>query len=206
MIAHLEGRLRERTPTRVVIDVGGVGYEALIPLSTFTRLPDEGKTVALRIHTHVREDAILLFGFATEIERAAFELLLHASRVGPKLAQTVLSGLDAEALVRAVQHGDVATLKSVPGIGAKMAERIIVELRDRAAEIPGRSEAPGGAPAAAAEAEGGATRTALVSALLNLQVPRARAERVAEQVLEAEGAAEAAIEELVRAALRRLAR
>ena len=101
MIARLEGRLLERTPTRVVIDVGGVGYEALIPLSTFSRLPDEGKTVALRIHTHVREDALLLFGFATELERAAFGLLLHAGRVGPKLAQAILSGLDAATLVRA---------------------------------------------------------------------------------------------------------
>jgi Holliday junction DNA helicase RuvA len=202
MIAWLEGRLREKGPTRVVIDVSGVGYEALIPLSTFTRLPDEGKTVALRIHTHVREDAILLFGFATEIERAAFDLLLHASRVGPKLAQTVLSGLDAEALVRAVQRGDVATLKSVPGIGAKMAERIVVELRDRAAELG--APAPG-ASAAATDA-GDERRAALVSALVNLQVPRARAEAVADRVLEEADGAEAPIEEQVRAALRRLAR
>lgn len=202
MIAWLEGRLRERTPTRVVVDVGGVGYEALIPLSTFARLPDEGKTVGLRIHTHVREDAIQLFGFATEIERAAFELLLHASRVGPRLAQTVLSGLDAAVLVQAIQSGDVPTLKSVPGVGAKMAERIVVELRDRAAEL-GHPATAGAAPAAPAE-EG--TRAALVSALVNLQVPRARAERVADEILEGEPGAEAPIEEQVRAALRRLAR
>jgi Holliday junction DNA helicase RuvA len=135
VIARLAGVLLERSPTRVVIDVGGVGYEALIPLSTFARLPDEGKTVALRIHTHVREDALQLFGFATELERAAFVLLLHASRVGPKLAQTVLSGIEASALVRAIERGDVATLRSVPGVGAKLAERIIVELRDRVAEL-----------------------------------------------------------------------
>lgn len=206
MIAWLEGRLREKAPTRVVLDVGGVGYEALIPLTTFTRLPDEGKTVALRIHTHVREDAIVLFGFATETERAAFELLLHASRVGPKLAQTVLSGLDAEALVRAVQRGDVATLKSVPGIGAKMAERIVVELRDRATGLLEAGPAEAGAAPGAAAAGGDADRAALVSALVNLQVPRARAERVADEVLGADGAAEASIEEQVRAALRRLAR
>lgn len=206
MIAWLEGRLREKAPTRVVVDVGGVGYEALIPLTTFTRLPDEGKTVALRIHTHVREDAIVLFGFATEIERAAFELLLHASRVGPKLAQTVLSGLDAEALVRAVQRGDVATLKSVPGIGAKMAERIVVELRDRAAGLAEAGASPDGPGARAPGGEADADRAALVSALVNLQVPRARAERVADEVLAAEGGTEASIEERVRAALRRLAR
>ena len=94
-----------------MIDVGGVGYEALIPLSTFSRLPDEGKTVALRIHTHVREDALQLFGFATELERAAFGLLLHASRVGPKLAQTILSGIEAAVLVRASSR-DVTTLRS----------------------------------------------------------------------------------------------
>lgn len=205
MIAWLEGRLREKAPTRCVVDTGGVGYEALIPLSTFTRLPDEGKTVALRIHTHVREDALVLFGFATELERAAFELLLHASRVGPRLAQTVLSGLEAEALVRALQQGDLATLKSVPGIGAKMAERIVVELRERAAQLAvGPASAPDdqGAP----EAGSDAGRGSLVSALLNLQVPRSRAERVADEVLDTEGGRESSIEEQVRAALRRLAR
>ena len=204
MIARLEGVLIERTPTRVVIDVAGVGYEALIPLSTFSRLPDEGKTVALRIHTHVREDTLQLFGFATELERAAFALLLHASRVGPRLAQTILSGIDAEALVRAIQRSDLVTLRSVPGVGAKLAERIAVELRDRVAELVelgAELEArppppPGGS---------GPLRSELVSALVNLQTPRPKAERVAEEVV-AERGAEAPIEELVRAALQRLAR
>ena len=195
----------ERTPTRVVIDVGGVGYEALIPLSTFSRLPDEGKTVALRIHTHVREDALQLFGFATELERAAFGLLLHASRVGPKLAQTILSGIDAAALVRAIQRGDVATLRSVPGVGAKLAERIVVELRDRVARAGGPRRASRARGAAPAQREDGARRGELVSALVNLQTPRPKAERVAEEVV-AERGAEAPIEELVRAALQRLAR
>jgi len=204
VIARLEGRLLERTPTRVVIDVGGVGYEALIPLSTFTRLPDEGKTVALRIHTHVREDALLLFGFATELERAAFGLLLHASRVGPKLAQTILSGIDAAALVRAIQRGDVAALRRAPGVGAKLAERIVVELRDRVGElVEAGSEAE--APAAPARSEDDARRSELISALVNLQTPRPKAERVAEDVMGEQGA-ETPIEELVRAALQRLAR
>jgi Holliday junction DNA helicase RuvA len=205
VIARLEGLLIERTPTRVVIDVGGVGYEALIPLSTFSRLPDEGKTVALRIHTHVREDALLLFGFATELERAAFGLLLHASRVGPKLAQAILSGIDAGTLVRAIQRGDVATLRSAPGVGTKLAERIVVELRDRVAELvetEADAEAP---PAPATRGADDARRGELVSALVNLQTPRPKAERVAEDVVGERGA-EAPIEELVRAALQRLAR
>lgn len=204
MIARLEGRLLERTPTRVVIDVGGVGYEALIPLSTFGRLPDEGKTVALRIHTHVREDALQLFGFATELERAAFGLLLHASRVGPKLAQTILSGIDASVLVRAIERGDVTTLRSVPGVGAKLAERIVVELRDRVAELVEFEREPAAAAAPGRRAEDG-RRSELVSALVNLQTPRPKAERVAEEVVRGCGA-EAPIEELVRAALQRLAR
>ena len=204
MIARLEGILIERTPTRVVIDVGGVGYEALIPLSTFGRLPDEGKTVALRIHTHVREDALLLFGFATALERAAFALLLHASRVGPKLAQTILSGIDADVLVRAIERGDVNTLRSVPGVGAKLAERIIVELRDRVAELVEIEREPS-ARARPAPARDEGRRGELISALVNLQTPRPKAERVAEEVVVEHGA-EAPIEELVRAALQRLAR
>jgi holliday junction DNA helicase RuvA len=204
VIARLEGRLLERTPTRVVIDIGGVGYEASIPLSTFAKLPDEGKTVALRIHTHVREDALQLFGFATELERAAFDLLLHASRVGPKLAQTILSGIDAAVLVRAIERGDVATLRSVPGVGAKLAERIILELRDRVGELVDVDGSPGG-PAAAPGGGDDAQRGELVSALVNLQTPRPRAERVAEEILSGRDA-DTPIEELVRAALQRLAR
>jgi Holliday junction DNA helicase RuvA len=204
VIARLEGLLIERTPTRVVIDVGGVGYEALIPLSTFGRLPDEGKTVALRIYTHVREDALLLFGFATALERAAFALLLHASRVGPKLAQTILSGIDADVLVRAIERGDVDTLRSVPGVGVKLAERIIVELRDRVAELVEVEREPSARTRPSPPRDEG-RRGELISALVNLQTPRPKAERVAEEVVVEHGV-EAPIEELVRAALQRLAR
>jgi len=204
VIARLEGVLIERTPTRVVIDVGGVGYEALIPLSTFSRLPDEGKTVALRIYTHVREDALLLFGFATALERAAFALLLHASRVGPKLAQTILSGIDADVLVRALERGDVDTLRSVPGVGAKLAERMIVELRDRVAELVEIEREPAAHTRPSPPPDEG-RRSELISALVNLQTPRPKAERVAAEVVVERGA-DAPIEELVRAALQRLAR
>ena len=202
MIARIEGVLLEKTPTRVVIDAGGVGYELLVPLSTFSALPDEGKTVALCVHTHVREDAFLLYGFATVREKAVFQLLLHASRVGPKLAQTILSGIDAGELVAAIRGGQVVVLRSAPGVGAKMAERIVVELRDRAAELEVEI-AP--SERLAREAPSEDARHQLVSALVNLQTPKAKAERVADEVVGAEGA-EAPIEELVRAALRRLAR
>lgn len=204
MIARLEGRLLEKTPTRVLVDVSGVGYAAEIPLSTFERLPEEGKTVALRVHTHVREDALQLFGFASEAERSVFELLLHASRVGPRLAQTILSGIEAASLVHAIRGGDVAALKAVPGVGAKTAERIVVELRDRAAALDAPPAAEGAPPPAPAPAEP-ETQREVVSALQNLQIARARAERVAGEVVEALGA-ETPLEALVREALRRLAR
>ena len=204
MIARLEGDLLEKAPTRVLLGVGGVGYEALIPLSTFTRLPDEGKTVALRIHTHVREDALQLYGFFTREEHAAFELLLHASRIGPKLAQTILSGIEAGALVAAIRDGDAASLRAVPGVGAKTADRIIVELRDRAEDLAraGAREPSGRATPPSAESE---TRRELISALQNLQIAKPKAERVSADVIETLGES-APIADLIRAALRRLAK
>ena len=206
MIARLEGVLLEKAPTRVLLGVNGVGYEALIPLSTFTRLPDEGKTVALRIHTHVREDAFQLYGFFTQSERAVFEMLLHASRIGPKLAQTILSGIEAGALVAAIRDGDAAALRAVPGIGAKTAERIVVELRDRAEDLAGASpDFRLGAGLRSQSPAHSETRHQLLSALLNLQIPKAKAERVSVDVIEELGGA-TAIENLVRAALRRLAK
>ncbi len=202
MIARLEGVLLERAPTRVVIDVRGVGYEVLVPLSTFAALPDEGKTVALHVHTHAREGALQLFGFATAVERTAFELLLRASRVGPKLAQTVLSGIDPEGLLRAIRAGDGAPLRAVPGVGAKMADRILVELRDRADELELALRASGrGAPTAAAAAP--EAREQALSALTNLGYPKQQAERALEG---ADVAEDADVEHWVRAALKRLAR
>ena len=186
----------------LVVDVGGVGYEAQIPLSTFTRLPDTGKTVALRIYTHLRENALQLYGFATDRERAVFEVLLHASRVGPKLAQTILSGIEADALVAAIREGDVAALRAAPGVGAKTAERIVVELRDRVQESFGPAD-PSRAKGAAGATDG--ARAQLLSALVNLQVPRGQAEKLVEEIVADHGEA-APIEELVRAALPRLSR
>jgi Holliday junction DNA helicase RuvA len=201
VIARLEGRLLERTPTRVVIDVHGVGYEVFVPLSTFAVLPDEGKTLALRIHTHAREGALQLYGFASAAEQAAFELLLRASRVGPKLAQTVLSGIGPADLLRAIRDRDGAPLRAVSGVGPKMADRIVVELRDRAEELA--------LALAAAPARGGpgplGPREESLSALQNLGYARSEVERVLAEV-QVELGADAGVELYVRSALRRLAR
>lgn len=199
MIGRLEGTLLEKTPSRVVLDVGGVGYEASISLSTFTRLPEPGKRVVLRIHTHLRDTALQLYGFAHEREREVFELLIGVSRVGPKLAQTLLSGLEAEQVVAAIRGEDVAALRAVSGVGARTAERIVVELRDRMPpfDVPGAGEGAGAGDAGA--------RSQLLSALVNLQVPKAQAERIVDAVV-ADLGEDATIEALVRAALPRLSR
>jgi Holliday junction DNA helicase RuvA len=196
MIAYLEGVLREKQPTRAVIDVHGVGYEVLIPLSTFAELPDEGKTVALRIHTHVREDALQLYGFRSARERLVFELLLRTSGVGPRIAMAILSGLDPDELLAALEAGDVARLRRVPGVGQKTAERIVVDLRDRAGELlalEASRRAP--RPADARLDEGR-------SALENLGYGRAEAERAVEAAAREIGK-DAPLEQLLRAALRR---
>ena len=127
MIAFLRGRILEKEPNRVLVDVNGVGYEVLVPLSTFYDIGDEGADVALRIHTHVREDALQLFGFLTQLERQMFERLIAVSGIGPKLAIAVLSGLETRELVAAVQRADVARLTTIPGVGKKTAERIVLE-------------------------------------------------------------------------------
>lgn len=202
MIAHLEGLLREKSPTRAVVMVGGVGYEVNVSLTTFGALPDAGKPVSLRIHTHVREDAIQLFGFHTDLERLLFEQLIRTSGVGPKLAQSVLSGMPPQDLVTALAREDLAALRAIPGIGTKTAQRLLVDLRDRVAEL------------AAALGTGAGSSTAVtpdafeevVSALANLGTPRVRAERVAREVAEEPGAADLPIEDWIRAALRRLSR
>ena len=205
MIARLEGVLREQSPTRVIVDVGGVGYAVQIPLSTFSELPDEGKQVALHVHTHASEGAIQLFGFATRAELVAFELLLRASRVGPRLAQTILSGITPEALLDAIRGGKIASLRAVPGIGSKLAERILLELRDRIEELTlavEGSAAPGEGRRSAGDS---GARDQTLSALINLGYPRAQAERVVEEAVSEAGDA-VTLESLVRTSLKRLAR
>ena len=205
MIAHLEGMLREKAPTRAVVDVGGVGYEVLVSLSTFAALPDEGKLVSLRIHTHVRDDAIQLFGFHTDLERALFEQLIRTSGVGPKLAQAVLSGMAPRDLVAALSREDLAALVAIPGVGAKTAQRILFDLRDRVAGLlAAHDRVP--EPAARKGVRGEDRLEAITSTLVNLGTPRSRAERVAREALDAPEAEGAPLEAIVRAALRKLAR
>jgi Holliday junction DNA helicase RuvA len=180
MIARLEGVLIELSPTTIVVDVRGVGYAVHVPLSTFAALPDVGKTVALHIHTHAHDGAIQLFGFATPSERVAFDLLLKANRVGPRLAQAILSGISPADLLAAVRRGDVALLRSAPGVGAKMAERILVELRDRTGELSAAVAAGGESPETAgvtAPTLEVSLRDQTLSALVNLGYPRSQAER-----------------------------
>jgi Holliday junction DNA helicase RuvA len=203
MIARLEGVLIEQEPTRIVLDVGGVGYAVHVPLSTFTELPDLGASVALQIHTHSHEGAIQLFGFHSGAERVAFELLLRANRVGPKLAQTILSGISPAELLEAIRTSNVGALRAVPGIGTKMAERILLELRDRAdalAAATGQRAERRPEPSAEDSA-----REQTLSALLNLGYPRTEAERVLADAAE-EAGSDATLEVLVRASLKRLLR
>lgn len=206
MIAWLEGVLREKAPGRVVVDVRGVGYELRISLPTFAQLPDVGKTISLYVKTVAREDALILFGFATSEERDAFELLVRANRVGPKLAQTILSGIESERLLAGLRDGDVGLLSSAPGVGKKLAERMVVDLRERAAQLALEHGASRPATGEGIEAAGhaGDTREQVRSALVNLGYSRPQAEKVVLAVA-AEVGEGASIEEWIRVALRRLA-
>jgi Holliday junction DNA helicase RuvA len=205
MIAWLEGVLREKEPTRLVLDVGGVGYELLISLTTFGQLPDIGKTLSLHARTIVREDAFLLYGFASARERDVFDLLLKANRVGPKLAQTILSGIEPERVLQGLRDSDIQLLSSAPGVGKKLAERMGVELRERAAEFAAAAGVAEGLPAASEEESDQEIRDQVLSALINLGYPRAQADRMVTAAAEEAGEG-AAIEELIRVALRRQAR
>jgi Holliday junction DNA helicase RuvA len=179
MIASLRGRLADKQPNRIIVDVGGVGYDVAVPLSTFYKLAEIGSDVALRVHTHVREDAIALFGFATAFEQVLFERLIATSGIGPKLALAVLSGIEVVDLVRAIQHSDVARLTAIPGVGKKTAERICLELKDRLPEgIGADPDAGADAPPAADDLRGD-----LLSALQNLGYHRPLTEKAVDAAL-----------------------
>lgn len=172
MIASLRGVLLEKHPNQAIIETGGVGYDVTIPVSTFSHLPDAGADVRLRIHTHVREDAIALFGFLTQDEKAIFEKLISVSGIGPKLAVTILSGLAAPDLINAIRRGEVERLVRIPGIGKKTAERMVLELRDKLPALAGEEAAE---PSRAADALSPVDQDVL-SALMNLGCARAQAE------------------------------
>ena len=171
MIAFLRGNLLEKHPSSVVVDVAGVGYDVTISVTTFSALPDSGAEVRLRIHTHVREDALALFGFLTQDEKALFERLISVGGIGPKLAMAVLSGLAAGDLVSAIRAGQTDKLVRIPGVGKKTAERIVLELRDKL-------EGLGGTPVTAAPKAVILTELEadVLSALINLGCQRAAAE------------------------------
>jgi Holliday junction DNA helicase RuvA len=201
VIAHLSGRLLEKDARRVqrlVIDVQGVGYEVLAPLSTIYTLGDTGSAVSLRIYTHVREDIIQLFGFATALEHTLFERLIGVNGVGPKLALAILSGIEPSDLGRAIRDNDLGRLTAIPGVGRKTAERLVVELRDRLAQDFGQV-------AAAPASPGAAVRDDLLSALGNLGYQRAAAEKAVDRVI-GRGLESPTFEPALRDVLKELAR
>lgn len=171
MIAQLRGTLLEKHPNLVIVDVGGVGYEVLIPVSVYSSLPDAGGEVRLHIHTHVREDALVLFGFVAASDKALFEKLITVSGVGPKLAITTLGGLTAPDLAAAIRGGSLETLTRIPGVGKKTAERLVFELRDKLDLLPGASKTTLVPKSAFTE-----TEEDVISALANFGASRAAAE------------------------------
>jgi holliday junction DNA helicase RuvA len=182
VLAQLRGALVEKHPSRLIVEAGGVGYDVQVPLSTFYVLGEPGAPVTLRIHTHVREDVIALYGFATPLEQSLFERLISISGIGPKLALAVLSGIEPAELVKAIRLQDVARLTAIPGIGKKTAERIGLELKDR---LPASLQAAGAGPSPAAPID--QLRDDLLSALLNLGYQRAVAEKAIDRTLKDSG-------------------
>lgn len=169
MIAHLRGKLLAKHPNQAIVETAGVGYDVTITVPTFSDLPALGTEVALHIHTHVREDLIALYGFLLPAEKLLFEKLITVSGIGPKLAVTILSGMAADDMVRAIRGNDIARLTRIPGIGRKTAERMVLELRDKLPEV--------GPPSAPAPPSMSATEEDVLSALLNLGYQRAAAEK-----------------------------
>ncbi len=192
MITHLEGELREAHPTRIVVDVAGVGYECVIPLSSFDRLPRKGERVSILTHLHLRDDGLVLFGFLTEEERGLFRLLISVSGIGPKIAVGILSGISPRNFRVAVREGNAAALSAVPGIGRKKAERLILELKDR---VEAFEEGEQGAPAA------GRAESDAAMALISLGYSQAEAMRAVHAAAKRIGKA-AEAEALIREALK----
>jgi holliday junction DNA helicase RuvA len=200
VIAYLRGKIFSKQPNRVVVDVSGVGYDVFVPLSTFYGMGEPGAETALRIHTHVREDALQLFGFATALEQELFERLISVSGIGPKVALAVLSGIEPKELLRAIERGDLARLTAIPGVGKKTSERIVLELKDRLPHVS--------AAAAPVAGDGDATPLPLqddvISALVNLGYHRPLAEKAASSAVRV--APDAGFERTLKQALRELAK
>jgi holliday junction DNA helicase RuvA len=200
MIARLSGILLEKSVTQCVVDVHGVGYRVIIPLTTFYELPEIGEPAVLQIHTHVREDAIHLFGFHVQEEREVFELMISVTGIGPKLAVNILSGIAGGELVRAVTEGDVKRLTGIPGVGKKTAERMILELKDKVVKI-GQETPPGGTDALET---GGQVKDDALSALVNLGYKGSAVKEVIDRIIR-EDQSPPSLDRLLKRALRALA-
>lgn len=199
MIAYLSGKLLEKNASTAVVDVGGVGYDVAIPLTTFYELGEIGSDVSLRVYTHVREDVIQLYGFNTVRERDLFLRLISVQGIGPRLGITMLSGMSADEIVGAIRTNNVPRIKSIPGVGQKTAERIVIELRDKVAEL---STASADIIESAIPAD--AVLNDALSALVNLGYQKSVAEKTLKQAMQ-EGA-EMTVQKLLRRSLQLLAK
>jgi Holliday junction DNA helicase RuvA len=197
VIAQINGTLAHKVPGEVIVDVGGIGYQVFIPLNVFYRLPEVGGAVSLHIHTHLREDALQLFGFQGPEEKQVFLLLNSVAGIGPKLAVNILSGIPADELGRAIKEGDQLRLLSIPGVGKKLAERMIVELRDKFLASPADGSAP------VASENGCELMQDAVSALVNLGYRRAEVEKNLRDIIRS---GTQSLEEVIKEALRRMSR
>ena len=206
MIAHLSGTLLSKQATSVIVDVSGVGYEVTIPLSTFYDLEDAGSNVQLRIYTHVREDTLQLYGFKTARERELFLKIITVTGIGPKLGITLLSGMNADELIASIRTNNLARLTLIPGVGRKTAERLIMELREKVAELSSAQleEEFGAKPEASAESTEDTVRADALSALLNLGYQRSAAEKAIDAALGEGG--DVTVESILRRSLKKLAR
>lgn len=206
MIAHLNGRLLSKEPNSVIVDVSGVGYEVSIPLSTFYELENEGSNVQLRIYTHVKEDALQLYGFKTERERKLFVNFISVSGIGPKIGIALLSGMSADELITSIKSNNLARLTLIPGVGRKTAERLIVDLREKMTAMAASQvdEATGLEPSVSSGSPEDSVRADALSALLNLGYQRSAAEKAIDAVLNDGG--ENTVESVLRRGLRKLAR
>lgn len=198
MIASLKGTLLDKSPGSIIVDVHGVGYRVFVPLSAFSHLPELDKPVTLHVHTHVREDAIQLYGFRTPEERDLFVLLIGISGIGPKSAIAILSGFSVTDLVEVVARGDEARLASVPGIGKKTAARVVLELREKLSAYAMRGSGPSGPRDRSVGDD-------VLSALVNLGYPRQQAQEAIDRIWKEQGD-ETSLESLLRATLKALSR
>ena len=206
MIAHLNGRLLAKEATSVIVDVAGVGYEVNIPFSTFYEVGDVGANVELRIYTHVKEDALQLYGFKTLLERQLFINLLSVSGVGPKIGIALLSGMTADELVNSIKNNNLARLTAVPGVGRKTAERLVVDLREKMTALAASQaeEVPGDRLHIPSVSSDDDVRSQALSGLLNLGYQKSAAEKAVDSVLHEDG--DVTVESVLRRGLRKLAR